>query len=265
MKTVLVFSQSHLDFRISELASICDVLSINVDISSINAKSHVFLVDFEAVEDVERLLSRSMLVKSAFEQIFHANSYEDLHNLVENEGKSVLEKYDHPELSYSLRVCSIGRKKKLSPEIRIKEFLDHFTLEKSPVDLKSPKNEFYLVEEYENPTDEAPKKIYFGKLYNLQDRRYIGNTTMDPELSFIQANIAQVMPGELVLDPFVGTGGLILPAAHFGAFVLGTEINYQTARALGKTFPTRSFDEDRRRKYTGQFCAAKILRANSSP
>ncbi|CAI5437442.1 unnamed protein product [Caenorhabditis angaria] len=83
------------------------------------------------------------------------------------------------------------------------------------VDLKQPETEYYLVEEYENAEDEQPKMVYFSRLigegradlktkYNLRDRCYIGNTTMDPELSFIQANISQIRPAELVLDPFVG-------------------------------------------------------------
>lgn len=29
---------------------------------------------------------------------------------------------------------------------------------------------------------------------------------MDPQLSFIMANFAQVQAGEVVVDPFVGTG-----------------------------------------------------------
>ncbi len=82
--------------------------------------------------------------------------------------------------------------------------------------------------------------------YNLRERCYIGNTTMDPELAFIQANLAGVRPDELVLDPFCGTGreararntchlpgGLLLAAAEFGAFVMGTEINYQIALGIG--------------------------------
>lgn len=50
-----------------------------------------------------------------------------------------------------------------------------------------------------------------------------------------QTNIARIRAADIVLDPFVGTGGLILPAAEFGAFVLGTEINYQTAKAKGRS------------------------------
>lgn len=58
---------------------------------------------------------------------------------------------------------------------------------------------------------------------------------MDPELSFLQANISRVRVGDLVLDPFAGTGGLLLAAAEFGGWVLGTEISYMIARAKGSS------------------------------
>lgn len=41
---------------------------------------------------------------------------------------------------------------------------------------------------------------------NLKKRKFIGNTSMDAQLSLIMANIAQVKSGDFVLDPFVGSG-----------------------------------------------------------
>lgn len=41
---------------------------------------------------------------------------------------------------------------------------------------------------------------------NLKKRKFIGNTSMDAQLSLIMANIAQVRPGDIVFDPFVGSG-----------------------------------------------------------
>jgi len=72
-------------------------------------------------------------------------------------------------------------------------------------------------------------------VYDLKHRRYIGNTTMDPELSFIQGNLTGCDSGAMALDPFCGTGGLLLAAAHQGCWVFGTEINYQVARAIGRS------------------------------
>lgn len=34
----------------------------------------------------------------------------------------------------------------------------------------------------------------------------LGNTSMDAGLSFIMANMGKVQPGDIVFDPFVGTG-----------------------------------------------------------
>jgi tRNA (guanine10-N2)-methyltransferase len=41
---------------------------------------------------------------------------------------------------------------------------------------------------------------------SLKRRKFIGNTSMDPQLSLYMANQALVKNGDLVLDPFVGTG-----------------------------------------------------------
>merc|ERR1719341_2097858 len=51
---------------------------------------------------------------------------------------------------------------------------------------------------------------------------------MDPELSLLMANLAQVSTGSLVLDPFVGTASLLITAADFGGLVLGADIDYLT-------------------------------------
>lgn len=51
---------------------------------------------------------------------------------------------------------------------------------------------------------------------------------MDSELSLFIANQAQSSSGKLILDPFVGTGSLILTCGWFGAYVYGTDIDKRT-------------------------------------
>lgn len=95
---------------------------------------------------------------------------------------------------------------------------------------------------------------------------------MDPTLSMLMANQALAKPGDLVFDPFVGTGSLLVAAAKYGgwysnaiqemnfsneinhfalanfktksfiffcilAYVMGTDIDYLMLH--GKTKPTR--------------------------
>lgn len=60
---------------------------------------------------------------------------------------------------------------------------------------------------------------------------------MDPQLSLLMANQAKVNNCDLVLDPFVGTGSLLVAAAQFGGYVFGTDIDYLMLHA--RTRPSR--------------------------
>lgn len=60
---------------------------------------------------------------------------------------------------------------------------------------------------------------------------------MDPQLSLIMANQALVQKGDIVLDPFVGTGSLLVAASHFGGYTIGTDIDFLMLH--GRTRPTR--------------------------
>lgn len=60
---------------------------------------------------------------------------------------------------------------------------------------------------------------------------------MDAQLSLLMANMARLRPGDLVLDPFVGSGSLLVAAASCGAMVIGADIDYLMLH--GKTRPTR--------------------------
>lgn len=73
---------------------------------------------------------------------------------------------------------------------------------------------------------------------------------MDPQLSFIMANQALIKKGDLIIDPFVGTGSLLIAAAHFGAYVWGVDIDFLMLH--GKTRPSR-IQERVRKLYHGFF------------
>jgi tRNA (guanine10-N2)-methyltransferase len=56
---------------------------------------------------------------------------------------------------------------------------------------------------------------------------------MDPQLSLIMANMAQVKPHSFIYDPFVGTGSLLVGAAHFGSHVSGADLDYNLIHSRG--------------------------------
>ena len=58
---------------------------------------------------------------------------------------------------------------------------------------------------------------------------------MDPEISLVMSNFGLVSSSSFVFDPFVGTGSLLLAAAHHGAFVAGVDIDYKCVHGIGKS------------------------------
>jgi tRNA G10 N-methylase Trm11 len=115
----------------------------------------------------------------------------------------------------------------------------------------------------------VPRRVLFGRrlcgsgrgavsLLNLSKRKYLGKdylcganaldnccmteyrhvvgfchtatTSMDHELSLIMANMACVRRGSMVLDPFVGSGSILVACAHYGGFCVGTDIDVRALR-----------------------------------
>lgn len=104
------------------------------------------------------------------------------------------------------------------------------------MNLRNPDHNFWLIEidNYGNNNGLPPiveKRIFFGReigaadrallpTYQLKSRVYIGPTAMDAEMAFLMANQGLAAPGKLVYDPFVGTGSVLVAAAHFGAMTM---------------------------------------------
>ena len=49
----------------------------------------------------------------------------------------------------------------------------------------------------------------------------------------MQETSLQVTNGDIVCDPFVGTGSILIACAHFGAHVIGADINQQLLHGKG--------------------------------
>ncbi len=90
----------------------------------------------------------------------------------------------------------------------------------------------------------APRQVLLGRLvvrgaagvgaaFSLKKRAYIGPTSMDAELAFVMTNFARLAPGSLVVDPFAGTGGVLVPCAKVGALSVAADISITALR--GKT------------------------------
>ncbi|KAI4457421.1 rna methylase-related [Holotrichia oblita] len=148
-------------------------------------------------------------------------------------------------------------------KIEVETFCKHFTQKenylpvKGKVKLKNPEIIFQYIEYYgtdPKSPPENPYMVFFGcwitnglrqliQNLSLKTRKFIGNTSMDPQLSLLMANQAQVQSSDIILDPFVGSGSLLVAAAQFGGYVLGTDIDYLMLHA--RTRPSRITQKER--------------------
>lgn len=98
---------------------------------------------------------------------------------------------------------------------------------------------------------------------SLKTRKFIGNTSMDAQLSLLMANQALIQSGDLVFDPFVGTGSLLVSAAKFGGYVLGADIDFMMLHARARpsriTQKVREKDESIRANLKQYNCADRYM------
>jgi tRNA (guanine10-N2)-dimethyltransferase len=68
--------------------------------------------------------------------------------------------------------------------------------------------------------------------YNLKPhkRPFFYPGSMSPKLARCMVNLTRIHQGETVLDPFCGTGGILIEAGIIGAKVIGTDIDYKMVK-----------------------------------
>jgi tRNA (guanine10-N2)-methyltransferase len=200
------------------------------------------IVNFEKEEDAVAVCSRGILIKSIMELYMDSPSYEQLEQDFEKVlSDNVLLPYK--DNSWSITVAAFGKSLSLARQSEIRQYFKRAPFH-GEVKCRDPEQLFWCLEQHTPPIpgqpvkeNSEPDKIYFGrevatserkkllKTCNLKSRAYLGPTSMDNELSLVMANMGLVRKGSVVLDPFVGTGSILVACANFGAFCFGTDID----------------------------------------
>ncbi|KAJ7287585.1 S-adenosyl-L-methionine-dependent methyltransferase [Mycena rebaudengoi] len=249
---LLVFAQAHADFRLPELASVAELYGFTLSFSADTEPTGPYMIVQLASEEHARLLaSRCILVKSVYEFYAQGGTYEELH-AANSASRPLWTEYAH-DTSFKFLVTGYNHK---IPESRQREVVEGFDYMHflGKIDLKNPSIILGCFEEYEtgagasrSDRDGRFRQVYFGKLvvegsarplikmFDIKQRHYYGNTSMDSEMSLLMANQALASPSKLVYDPFCGTGSMAYPVAHFGAQVFGSDIDGRQMR--GKDQP----------------------------
>ncbi|XP_037128840.1 tRNA (guanine(10)-N2)-methyltransferase homolog isoform X2 [Syngnathus acus] len=193
-------------------------------------------------------MARSVCAKSAFELWGHGRNHNELRTSLLSYPVEKMLPFLRKDSTYRINVYTFNKSLDFTERVKRIDAMDYLPFE-GLVSLKNPQHVFCLLEDYgtdPNNIPQHPYYIYFGRWiadgqrelirsHSVKKRHFIGNTSMDAGLSFIMANHAKVKEHDLVFDPFVGTGSLLVACSHFGAYVCGSDIDYNTIHGKGRS------------------------------
>lgn len=209
------------------------------------------------------LVARAVLIKVALEVWAQGVTYEDAvaQGLAAGD-RARAQRRVHlaPPHTFQLRIVAFGRTPTMDEKRDLMELLRPLFEGDEIADLHNPETTVWALAEYDHHTDakthlgprnHQPRRTFvarqvaggrsvdkklkggdkaFFQRYDLSQRAVLGPTTLENELAFIMANCAQVQPGHMALEPFCGTGGIMVALSHFGARVTGGEIDIRVVK-----------------------------------
>ena len=258
MRFLIQFAQQHVDFRLAELDSVLTMIGVASprahydDVEHDSALDHPFLeIELPSVEIAQRVVERAVLVKRVYELWASAPGGElstleaNVRAMVAAKDTNGFARYCDAATSWSLKVSGFNRKVPL-PEQEALRAQFRFVPLAGAVKIRGAEHMFWLITDYVSAHAQGkhparPRRRFYARevgvgprhliaAHTLKKRRFLGPTSMDAELSLVMANMGRVRKGTVCLDPYVGTGSLLVACAQFGAYCMGSDIDMRILR-----------------------------------
>ncbi|KAG2422078.1 hypothetical protein HYH02_015518, partial [Chlamydomonas schloesseri] len=190
--------------------------------------SPFWYVTLPSEEAARSIGQRALLTKMLIEVWGEGSTWEELEAALRAYPEAAMAPWTGPDQSFKVVVDTFGSKLSMDQQLDMIEKLEFLPF-KGKVKLRSPDLQFVLL------VAAADRSVL--ESYSLKRRLVPGApTSMDAEIAFIMCNQAKVRRGQLMLDPYAGTGSILVAAAHYGAKVMGTDIDIKVLRE-GKPGP----------------------------
>ncbi|RHY82871.1 hypothetical protein DYB26_010366 [Aphanomyces astaci] len=254
------------DFRFPELDALLTMQDLKPDdcyTRELNPLSSPLVhVKLPSETHAKFLSQRGILVKGVYEVWGHGHTYAALVESVDAFAEKDTVVSD-ASLSWKIQVDAFGLKLSMEEQTARRENFRHVLPFAGPVEMKNPALTFLILEDIGvDQQKTTPDRIFFlralaggeknrgrGGARDLVDaqtlkrREYIGPTSMDAEMALIMCNMALVQPGSLVIDPFVGTGSVLVPCTTFGGICFGTDIDSRVLHGKAGKSIKSNFDQ----------------------
>ncbi|MCS7120818.1 MAG: TRM11 family methyltransferase [Nitrososphaerota archaeon] len=189
-------------------------------------------------ESIEKVKLRSAMLKVCGLELYNCGA--DINAIISCANETDFARFISEKETFAVRIIRIeGSARQISRtylEGRIGEIILK-KVEGAKVDLTAPQKIFFGIL--------ASDRFIFGlKLADVKPksfeercpkrRLFTHATTMPPKLARCMVNLAQPRPGSLILDPFCGTGSILIEAGLIGCQVLGFDVKRYMVRGCGK-------------------------------
>ena len=264
------------NFCLPELLSVCDIYNIknfqfNKDTFSYDIQKEPYLrFCFDGIENsdiCQKLIERATLLKSIIKIYGEGDTMDEVINYVEKYHLEEFKKESESSETFRFDMDFRGLSEKREKEIEMINKFHKFNF-KGKVDIKNAKRIFVIFRntiENQKTKKVISTKYFFGRQlagkdekelrfytkFVLTKRKYIGPTATDHLLSFLMANFAQIKEGQVVIDPFVGTGSLLIPPSYFKAQCFGCDLDVRVLRGYSVGYTRKSDDDKTPQKMQG--------------
>lgn len=249
LKTIQGDPKTFASFRLSELDSLCKLFNCPVpcyDPATLDEGSPFIHVELPSEEQASQIIRRSVLIRGVYECWGTGSTFEECAEDVLN-SQDTMSAWMKDDKSFCVRIEGYGVSYTDKEQEAIRQKFKDLPF-KGSVKLKKPDTQLLIFSDvghrtYEKKEDipkgkPLPKRAYFCRelwrdkrqeynSYSLKKRLYLGPTSTSADLAFLMANQGLCKKGDVIFDPFVGTGSLLISCAHFGCVCVGSDIDWR--------------------------------------
>ncbi|MDL2271098.1 TIGR01177 family methyltransferase [Methanobrevibacter sp. OttesenSCG-928-I08] len=229
MNLLLIQSQEHDKLPIAELNAVLECENIAANIIEITPGLVLLknLKNEDFYKNYKRLTERLAYTHEVHELIFESEKQDLKSNILDiNWNDFIKDNFAVRVKRFNEDIDTVTCEKDLGFLI-----LNSFNKEDNiKVKLKNP-DSFIRIVAHENRFYVAVEKYKLNKKH-FQDmkphkRPFFYPGSMSPKLARCMVNLSRINSGDLLLDPFCGTGGILIEAGLIGAKLVGSDVNWK--------------------------------------
>ncbi|MEM1575358.1 MAG: DNA methyltransferase [Nitrososphaerota archaeon] len=207
---------------LAELKAILE--SLEYEYKILEENSCIVLIELDKIF-LEKVIEKAAYTKAAYMLLSMGENYNEL---IENIDEEKIENFIPKNARFEVRVKRIFgaridtlKTEKMLGEIFIKK------LKEAKVDLTNPTYRIHCLA--------TPSKLYLGLLLSEKEKKWVHNrkpinrpfnlpSSLQPELARCMVNLVRCKPGNIILDPFAGTGSILIEAGLMDYKAIGLEL-----------------------------------------